>query len=88
MVLTSFPYFEWMLAFLIIYVFVLLFFLVVAIIKNSNKARFTKLLKEFAMNANIRYIIIFSLPLYWIAFMTLARADWEEDLLGVIFSFI
>lgn len=39
---------------------------------------FSKPAKQFFLNANFRYLIIYSLPLPWICFMFYARGDLEE----------
>jgi hypothetical protein len=73
-ILTTFDFFEKISGYAFIYLMTCLFFLVCMIVAFATKnPRFQKMMREFGLNANIRFCIIYVLPLLWIVFMFFIR---------------
>jgi hypothetical protein len=68
---TTFNFFEQIQPYLYAYLAMCFFFAIICVFKQLSPAVYTKILKEFRWNSNLRYIFTFSLPLYWCSFMYL-----------------
>ena len=68
----TFNFYEWIRPWIFIYGVILVFFIVIYAIRrcsNLNDMRWAKIRSQFRWNVNIKYLFIFSLPLFWTAAM-------------------
>ena len=77
-ILTNFYFFQELCGFGFIYGCTSFAFLFFFLLSKCHPAIFAKAAREFFMNANYRFLLVYSLPLPWICFMFYARADLKE----------